>query len=53
MKTELIYHEYFMTRKDAILKIFDYIEMSYNCKRRHSSLGYKSPDEFERMTKPT
>jgi transposase InsO family protein len=53
LKTELIYHEKFITREDAKLKIFDYIEMFYNCKRRHSSLGSKSPVEFERTTKPT
>ena len=60
LKTELIYHERFLTRDDAKLKIFDYIELFYNRKRRHSSLGYKSPVEFEmlearlgEMTKPT
>jgi transposase InsO family protein len=53
LKTELIYNEIFITRKDAQSKIFDYIEMFYNRKRRHSSLGYKSPTEFEMTTKPT
>ena len=53
LKTELIYHERFITRKDAKLKIFDYIELFYNRKRRHSSLGYKNPAEYEMMTKPT
>ena len=53
LKTELIYHERFLTRDDAKLKIFDYIELFYNRKRRHSTLGYKSPIEFEMMTKPT
>jgi len=53
LKTELIYHENFITRDDAKLKIFDYIEMFYNCKRRHSTLGSLSPAEFEMMTKPT
>ena len=53
LKTELIYHEKFITREDAKLTIFDYIEMFYNCKRRHSSLSSKSPVEFERTTKPT
>jgi len=52
LKTELIYHEHFIKREDAKLKIFDYIEMFYNRKRRHSSLGYKSPLQFEQMTKP-
>ena len=49
LKTELIYHERFINREDAKLKIFDYIEMFYNCKRRHSSLSSKSPVEFERL----
>ncbi len=53
LKTELIYRERFFTREGAKLKIFDYIEMFYNRKRRHSSLGYKSPLEFEMMDKPT
>ena len=53
LKTELIYHEQLLTREDAKAKIFDYIEMFYNRKRRHSSLGYKSPLEFEMMAKPT
>ena len=53
LKTELIYHERFLKRENAKLKIFDYIEMFYNRKRRHSSLGYKSPVEFEMTTKPT
>jgi len=53
LKTELIYRERFFTREDAKSKIFDYIEMFYNRKRRHSSLGYKSPVEFEMMGKPT
>ena len=53
LKTELIYHERFITREDAQSKIFDYIEMFYNRKRRHSSLGYKSPVKFELMAKPT
>ena len=53
LKTELIHNEIFITRKDAQSKIFNYIEMFYNRKRRHSSLGYKSPVEFEMTTKPT
>ena len=53
LKTELIYHERFITRKGAKLKIFDYIELFYNRNRRRSSLGYKSPAQFEMMTKHT
>ena len=47
LKTEHIYFEQFTTRKEAELSIFDYIEIFYNRQRRHSSLGYKSPVEFE------
>ena len=47
LKTEFIYHARFLKGENAKLKIFDYIEMFYNRKRRHSSLGYKSPVEFD------
>ena len=53
LKTELIYHERFITKEEAQAKIFEYIEVFYNRKRRHSSLGSKSPAEFEMITKPT
>jgi len=36
------------TRDEARLAIFEYIECWYNPKRRHSSLGYLSPAEYER-----
>lgn len=42
--------ERFKTQADAKAKIFDYIEVFYNQKRRHSSLGYISPAEYERRT---
>jgi len=47
LKTELVYEERFMTREEAKRKIFEYIEVYYNRERRHSSLGYKSPFDFE------
>jgi len=37
-----------LTREIAASKIFEYIEMFYNPKRRHSYLGYVSPNEFEK-----
>jgi len=40
-------------RFNARFKIFDYIEVFYNRKRRLSSLGSKSPAEFEMTEKPT
>jgi transposase InsO family protein len=48
LKTELIYHHQFRTIQEAKTHIFAYIEGFYNHRRRHSSLGYLSPDEFER-----
>jgi transposase InsO family protein len=41
------YHEKYATREEARRSIFQYIEVFYNRKRRHSSLGYKSPEAFE------
>jgi len=47
LKTELVFHERFMTRAEAKAKIFEYIEVFYNRDRLHSTLGYKSPAMFE------
>lgn len=48
-KRELVYTETFKTREEAMLKIFEYIEVFYNRKRRHSKLGYLSPLDFEKL----
>ncbi len=37
------------TREEAKADVFDYIERFYNAKRRHSTIGYMSPMEFERQ----
>ena len=50
LKTEHVYFEDYETRAEAIGKIFEYIEVFYNRARRHSSLEYRSPAEFEVMT---
>jgi transposase InsO family protein len=47
LKKELVHHEDYQTREEAKASIFEYIEVFYNRKRRHSSLGYKSPAEYE------
>ena len=39
LKTELVYHENYLTRNQAKSDIFDWIEVFYNRQRRHSSLG--------------
>ena len=47
LKTECIYGRRFATRAEAREAIFHFIEVFYNGKRRHSTLGYVSPMEFE------
>ena len=47
LKKELIHHEDYQSRAEARASIFEYIELFYNPKRRHSSLGYVSPAEYE------
>jgi transposase InsO family protein len=47
LKTELIHRRRFQTRQEAQTAIFSYIETFYNRRRRHSTLGYRSPMEFE------
>jgi len=46
LKTELVYSEKYETKEQAILSIFEYIEVFYNRQRIHSSLGDKTPVEF-------
>jgi putative transposase len=47
LKTELIHHRSYRTRKEARRDIFEYIEVFYNRVRLHSTLGYLSPVQFE------
>jgi len=51
IKSELIHHEQFKGSQDTLKAIFEYIEVFYNRKRKHSTLGYKTPDQFERVMK--
>lgn len=46
-KTELIDKGAFLSLADARTEIFEFIEIYYNRKRRHSALGYKSPLAYE------
>jgi len=48
LKTELVYNEHYRTREEARHSLFEYIEVFYNRKRKHSTLGYKSSVEFLR-----
>jgi putative transposase len=50
LKRELVYHRHYATREEATQDIFEYIEVFYNRKRRHSTLGYYSPAEYEART---
>ena len=50
LKRELVYHRHYATREDATRDIFEYIEVFYNRQRRHSTLGYDSPAEYEART---
>ena len=47
LKTELVHHEKFHTRKQANEMIFEYIEIFYNRQRLHSSNNYMSPSDYE------
>src|SRR5712691_1252318 len=47
LKKELVHDADFATRAEARAAIFEYIEVFYNNQRRHSSLGYVSPAEYE------
>ncbi|MEK6631968.1 MAG: IS3 family transposase [Nitrospirota bacterium] len=47
LKRERVYHRQYATRSVATQDIFEYIEVFYNRKRRHSTLGYQSPAEYE------
>ena len=47
LKNELAHHQSYQTRTHARSDIFAYIEGFYNRTRLHSTLAYKSPDQFE------
>jgi transposase InsO family protein len=49
LKVELVYRKTFRTREEAKQAIFDWIETWYNRERRHSALGYMTPDEYEKL----
>jgi len=49
VKNELVYHEDYRTRQQARQSIFEYIEVFYNRQRRHATLNYMTPVQFEAM----
>ena len=49
LKTERTANKTYRTRDEAKADVFDYIERFYNPRRRHSTIGYLSPMEFERQ----
>lgn len=51
LKTERTARKVYRTREQARADVFDYIERFYNPTRRHSTLGYVSPVEFEKAQK--
>ena len=48
LKTERTARKTYRTRDDAMADVFNYTERFYNPRRRHSTLGYLSPVEFEK-----
>ena len=49
IKTELVYHERYEGHQDTLQSIFEYIEVFYNRQRRHSTLQYLCPSDYEKQ----
>ena len=47
LKRELVHGARYQTREEARLSIFEYVQVFYNRIRKHSSLGYRSPEQYE------
>jgi putative transposase len=50
IKKELVHRQPWPSRRDLSSAVFEYIEAFYNRHRRHSTLGYLSPEEYENTT---
>ena len=49
LKNEMLQDGSFDSENDARTELFEYIKGYYNTHRKHSSLGYKTPSEFEQI----
>lgn len=49
LRTERMARKTYRTRNEAKADVFDYIERFYNPLRRHSTIGYVSPIEYEKQ----
>jgi putative transposase len=50
LKKELVHRRSWPSRRELISEVFEFVEGFYNTTRRHSTLGYLSPAQFEAMT---
>ena len=48
-KREVLPKQRYKTKKEARLEILNYLEVYYNDKRHHTSLGYMTPSEFDTL----
>jgi putative transposase len=53
LKKELVHRRSWPTRRELISEVFEFVEGFYNTTRRHSTLGYLSPAQFETMREIT
>ena len=49
LKMERVWHRDYANHEEAMRDVMDYIVNFYNSKRLHSSIGYWSPNEYERI----
>ena len=52
LKKELIHRRSWPTKAELRTEVFDYIEVFYNRERRHSTLGQRSPADYEKIHHP-
>ncbi len=49
LKSQSVYRSIYLSRQRATTDLFAFIEGFYNCVRSHSALGFRSPEQFERL----